>query len=59
MIKFNMTELYNMVQFLKYVKDEMNDVQVRILHNGVSISTIEKLIIKFQNEYDRRYNEEI
>lgn len=59
MIKFNMTELYNMIQFLKYVKDEMNDVQVRILHNGVSISMIEKLIIKFQNEYDRRYNEEI
>ena len=59
MIKFNMTELYNIITLLKYIKDEMNDVQVRILHNGVSISMIESLITKFQNEYDRRYNEEI
>lgn len=59
MIKFNMTELYNIIALLKYIKDEMNDVQVRILHNGVSISMIESLITKFQNEYDRRYNEEI
>ena len=59
MIKFNMTELYNIITLLKYIKDEMNDVQARILHNGVSISMIENLITKFQNEYDRRYNEEI
>lgn len=59
MIKFNMTELYNMIQFLKYMKDEMNSVQVRILHNGVSVSMIDNLIEKFQDEYDRRYNEEI
>lgn len=59
MIKFNMTELYNIITLLKYIKDEMNDVQVRILHNGVSISMIESLITKFQNEYDRRYNKEI
>ena len=59
MIKFNMTELYNMIQFLKYMKDEMNSVQVRILHNGVSVSMIDNLIEKFHDEYDRRYNEEI
>lgn len=59
MIKFNMTELYNTIQFLKYMKDEMNSVQVRILHNGVSVSMIDNLIEKFQDEYDRRYNEEI
>lgn len=59
MIKFNMTELYNIITLLKYIKDEMNDVHVRILNNGVSISMIESLITKFQNEYDRRYNEEI
>lgn len=59
MIKFNMTELYNMIQFLKYMKDEMNSVQIRILHNGVSVSMIDNLIEKFQDEYDRRYNEEI
>lgn len=59
MIKFNMTELYNMIQFLKYMKDEMNSVQVHILHNGVSVSMIDNLIEKFQDEYDRRYNEEI
>ncbi len=59
MMKFNMTDLSNIITLLKYVKDEMESVQVRILHNGVSVSMIENLITKFQNEYDRRYNEEI
>lgn len=60
MIKFNMTDLSNIITLLKYVKDENERFKNgRMNICNISESQLNNLITKFQNEYDRRYNEEI
>lgn len=60
MMKFNMTDLSNIITLLKYIKDE-NECFKNGTMNICNIpeSQLNDLITKFQNEYDRRYDEEI
>lgn len=60
MIKFNMTDLSNIITLLKYVKDENERFKNGTMNIcNIPESQLNNLITKFQNEYDRRYNEEI
>lgn len=60
MMKFNMTDLSNIITLLKYVKDENKRFKNgRLNICSIPESQLNDLITKFQNEYDRRYDEEI
>ena len=60
MIKFNMIELHNIITLLKYIKDENERFKNRKMNIcAIPESQLNDLITKFQNEYNRRYDEEI
>lgn len=59
MIKFNMTDLSNIITLLQYIKDENERFKNRMNICAIPKSQLNDLITKFQNEYVRRYNEEI